>query len=152
MSERAPVKLIVVNKKTWATKEIEVSFGGIVTLGKHEDVDWQATQGMYWRRVDYLEAENARLQVKVEEEKGITDIAIRLMEQVERERDGYKALAERREEALRSLESVTRSYLRYPLEGEEPGYDAKDVLAYCKEARAAIDMKPEKAREKEKGT
>ncbi len=41
-------------------------------------------------------------------------------------------------EALRRLESVTRSYLQYPLKGEEPGYDAKDVLAYCDEARAAL--------------
>lgn len=40
--------------------------------------------------------------------------------------------------ALRRLEVVTRSYLRYPLEGEEPGYDAKDVLAYCDEARAFL--------------
>lgn len=40
--------------------------------------------------------------------------------------------------ALESLETVARSYLRYPLEGEEPGYSAKDLLAYCIEARAAI--------------
>lgn len=40
---------------------------------------------------------------------------------------------------LESLETVARSYLRYPLEGEEPGYDAKDVLVYCDEARAAIE-------------
>ncbi len=43
--------------------------------------------------------------------------------------------------ALRSLETVTRSYLRYPLEGEEPGYDAKDVLAYCDEARSVLPQK-----------
>ncbi len=42
-------------------------------------------------------------------------------------------------EALESLEIVARSYLRYPLEGEEPGYSAKDVLAYCIGARAAIE-------------
>ena len=54
------------------------------------------------------------------------------------------ALAESRERegelvaALRRLESVTRSYLQYPLKGEEPGYDAKDVLAYCDEALAAL--------------
>ena len=40
--------------------------------------------------------------------------------------------------ALESLETVTRSYLQYPLKGEEPGYDAKDVLAYCDEALAAL--------------
>ena len=44
--------------------------------------------------------------------------------------------------ALRSLESVTRSYLQYPLKGEEPGYDAKDVLAYCNEALAALGESP----------
>ncbi len=40
--------------------------------------------------------------------------------------------------ALDSLEVVTRAYLRYPLKGEEPGWDAKDVLAYCDEARAVL--------------
>ncbi|KKM80557.1 hypothetical protein LCGC14_1338640 [marine sediment metagenome] len=44
---------------------------------------------------------------------------------------------------------MTRSYLRYPLEGEEPGYDAKDVLAYCDEAHTVIDLTPEEARERE---
>ncbi len=39
---------------------------------------------------------------------------------------------------LQRLESVTRSYLRYPLDGEEPGYSAEDVLAYCDEARAFL--------------
>lgn len=44
-------------------------------------------------------------------------------------------------ESLQRLESVTRSYLRYPLEGEEPGYSAEDVLAYCDEALAALDLR-----------
>ncbi len=46
------------------------------------------------------------------------------------------------EGALRSLETVTRSYLRYPLEGEEPGWSAKDVLAYCDEARIVLADTP----------
>ncbi len=60
--------------------------------------------------IDSLRAENTRLQVRVGE----------------------------LEIALWSLESVTRSYLRYPLEGEGPGYDAKDVLAYCDEALTVL--------------
>ena len=44
--------------------------------------------------------------------------------------------------ALINLESVTRSYLRYPLEGKEPGYDAENVLAYCDEARDILTQCP----------
>ena len=67
MTKRAPVKMVIVHKKTWAKREIEVPFGGTFNLDKDEAVDWPATQGMYWRRVDELEAKNARLQERVEE-------------------------------------------------------------------------------------
>ena len=48
-------------------------------------------------------------------------------------RDEKAALAA----VLDSLETVARSHCRI-LEGEEPGDDLKDVLAYCNEARAAL--------------
>ena len=62
-----------------------------------------------------------------------------------RQRDEAQRQLAEAQGTLQRLESVTRSYLRYPLEGEEPGYSAEDVLAYCDEARAAFDATPEEA-------
>ncbi len=54
----------------------------------------------------------------------------------------FLATIDRLQKALDSLEVVTRAYLQYPLEGEEPGYSAEDVLTYCDEARTVIDATP----------
>ena len=64
-----------------------------------------------------LESENARLQARVEEEKGITDTAIRAMERAESDREGYKALAEQRGEALEEaqgkLDATKTAYMNH---------------------------------------
>ena len=64
-----------------------------------------------------LEDENARLQACVEEEKGITDTAIRAMERAESDREGYKALAEQRGEALEEaqgkLDATKTAYMNH---------------------------------------
>lgn len=55
-----------------------------------------------------------------------------------RELDRLRAVHKKLLAALERLETVTRSYLRYVIDGEEPGCDAKDVRAYCVEAREAV--------------
>ena len=162
MSKRAPVKMVIVHKKTWAKREIEVPFGGTFELDKHEDVDWQATQGLYWRRVDDLEAENARLQVCVEALEtaldGIGDITPKLqrcVKELQAERDGYKVLAERRREALVKLadkcdevaEATIGIFTMAMIHGNN--YDGPTFEQELKDARAAIDLTPEEVREKE---
>ncbi len=94
-----------------------------------------------------LEAENARLQARVKKvEQELTYAALRVRE-ARTERDGYKALAERRGEALKELADsvhiISEGYLRGPLNEREVAAVRQKVQAMEERARAALAPKLE---------
>ena len=119
-------RFFIANKKTGDTREVEVLLGGCYTLYCDEDVDWHTTYNLS--------------QQELEGEKKITDIAIRAMERVERERDNaMKRMFIRSEEniqlrkALKKIIPYAESYDPAEYGGEEPTQEAdikfaRDVL------------------------
>ena len=97
----------------------------------------QADTGSALNRIRDLEAENARLQERVEEGRESLLVAARLAISAQRERDDSKALAER-----------FATSLHYKDVHELPFKDCPYRI--CRAARAAIDATPEEARKKEK--
>ena len=108
----------------------------------------EAAEG--WQR---CQAENARLQARVEEAEaweGERDSYIKEFDKTCKERDGYKALAERRGEAL---EPLARCAEDCPPKSPDhtilyDGAFVSMVLGDARRARAAIDISPEEARER----
>jgi len=97
---------------------------------------------------DFLRAENARLQTRVEEAEHNLETHLLGYSPYRAELDRYKALAERRGEAL-----VTAIYWRDKLAAKPESQEAWEALVEeggClnNEARATINMKPEEAKEK----
>ena len=141
---------------------------GQLEKARAESERWRESDAQNFARVTNLEAENARLQERVEEAQqgraalriqfdamtAQADRAIEMVKQVMAERDGYKARDKLRGEALELEEECMNHISPCPdcfMGGTGPcdkfiRLEHDVVLA----RRAAIDTTPEEAREKER--